>query len=229
MSKTPEPQRPANALVSQLQSDEFHWFDAIGGWRGIVESTVPVLVFLFTLTFTRDLWLTAAVSAGVSVVFILARLVMRDSVSSALSGAFGVLIGLAIALWTGREENFFAVGLINAAIFTLAMILTIAFKKPAAGLAISAVWPLPQGWMAKSSYSALYRRCVKVTWLWASMFIFRFLAQLPLWLNGDAQALGTAKLILGLPLFALVGALTWHQLRPFADLAKNSPQDEGQA
>ena len=66
------------------------------------------------------------------------------------------------------------------------------------------------------------------TWLWIAMFAARLLIQGPLYLAGGDQiaALGTARLVMGLPLFALVLWLTWRIVRqpsPALD-HPNSPQ-----
>lgn len=54
-----------------------------------------------------------------------------------------------------------------------------------------------------------------VTWLWVAMFALRLGVQGPLYLAGTdfIAALGTARLVMGLPLFALVLWLTWRIVR----------------
>jgi len=48
---------------------------------------------------------------------------------------------------------------------------------------------------------------------WAGLFAFRLAVQLPLYFAGDVTALGTLKLIMGLPLFAPLVAVTWLAVR----------------
>ena len=48
---------------------------------------------------------------------------------------------------------------------------------------------------------------------WASLFAARLLVQLPLYFADDVTALGTLKLVMGLPLFAPLVAVTWLAVR----------------
>jgi hypothetical protein len=48
---------------------------------------------------------------------------------------------------------------------------------------------------------------------WAALFALRLIVQVPLYLAGDVAALGTLKLIMGLPLFAPLVAVTWLAVR----------------
>jgi hypothetical protein len=61
----------------------------------------------------------------------------------------------------------------------------------------------------------LMRRYALATWLWVGMFALRLGVQLPLFLTGeDAIALlGTARLVMGIPLWALTLWLTWLLVR----------------
>lgn len=208
-----------SALVAQLQSEEFHWLEAMGGWRGIIESVLPVLVFLTGFSISRDLWLTAGIAAGVSLAFIVARLAVKESVTQAFGGVFALVISLAWALWSGREENFFAFGLLTAAAFFVALVLSNLVARPAVGIVLGTVWALPEGWMRAQDHAAFLRSCSMVTWLWAGLFAVRLAVQVPLWWSGYFEALATAKLVLGLPLLAIVGWISWMMLRPYSALS----------
>lgn len=56
------------------------------------------------------------------------------------------------------------------------------------------------------------KRYTIATWLWIAMFLARLGVQAPLYFAGDdaVGALGTARLVMGVPLFALVLWLTWR-------------------
>lgn len=208
---------------NQLRSEDFSWTAAVGGWRGIVESALPVLVFVVAFMVTSDLWVTAAAASAVALVFFLMRLIARQPVTQALSGFIGVAIGVVWALASGREENYFAVGLVNAAVFFTVLVVSLLAKKPLVALGSALVWQLPSGWMSQESYRPLYRRCVQLTWLWALLFVVRFAVQLPLWWFAMLEALAAAKLILGIPLFAPLVWVTWMGLRPFAARYSKEP------
>ena len=62
---------------------------------------------------------------------------------------------------------------------------------------------------------ALMRRYALATWLWVGMFALRLAVQVPLFMAGeDAVAwLGTARLVMGIPLWALTLWVTWLLVR----------------
>ena len=57
------------------------------------------------------------------------------------------------------------------------------------------------------------RRYTAATWLWIGLFAVRLAVQVPLYLDGDVGWLGTARLVMGIPLWALVLWLTWILVR----------------
>ena len=50
---------------------------------------------------------------------------------------------------------------------------------------------------------------VKATWLWVGMFAVRLLVQYPLYVSGNVNVLGTARLVMGYPLFIATAWATW--------------------
>jgi hypothetical protein len=48
---------------------------------------------------------------------------------------------------------------------------------------------------------------------WAALFYLRLAVQLPFYFAGDVTTLGTLKLVMGLPLFAPLVAVTWLAVR----------------
>ncbi len=61
----------------------------------------------------------------------------------------------------------------------------------------------------------LMRAYNTVTWIWVAMFAARLVVQLPLFLMGEGAvaALGAARLMMGVPLFALVLWISWLIIR----------------
>ncbi len=59
----------------------------------------------------------------------------------------------------------------------------------------------------------LVRRYAAATWLWVGMFGLRLAVQVPLFLDESIGWLGTARLVLGVPLWGLVLYLTWMVVR----------------
>lgn len=206
---------PQSSVLRQLDSHEFSWMESVGGWRGLAETTLPLLLFLFVYRFTLNLWWAGGSALTISLACVLIRLVTRMSVLPALSGVFGVLISIVWALWSGRGENYFAFGLITTTLFALVLAVSILIRQPAAAYGVQMVWELPPEWMRDPDYRLLYRRCLHVTYLWCGLFALRSAVQIPLWWSAQLEALATAKLVMGLPLLAVVAWLTWLSLRPF--------------
>jgi len=175
---------------------------AMGGWRGIAESVLPSLAFLITFTATKNLVLALVVSVGLAVVFTAIRLIARQPAGAAVGGLVAAGIAAALALWTGRAEDNFLWGFLTNGGYGLVLLVSALVGWPLIGLAA--------GWL---------------TMAWAALFAARLAVQLPLYFAAAAAgagtdanvaltgALGAAKLIMGLPLFAPMVAVTWLAVR----------------
>ena len=183
---------------------------AMGGMRGILEAVLPSLAFLLLYTFTRDLVLALAVSVGAAAVFTALRLAQRSPISSALGGLIATAAAAGLALWTGRGEDNFVPGLITNAAYGTALLLSALIGWSLIGLAAGFLMNEGTAWRAHARKRRVY------FWLaiaWAALFYLRLGVQLPLYLAGDVVTLGTLKLIMGLPLFAPLLAVTWLAVR----------------
>jgi len=178
---------------------------AMGGVRGIVESILPGLLFLVTYTITHNLgW---SVAAPVTIVVV--RLVRRQPVTTAIAGLLGIVISAAIALLTGRPENNFVPGFfINAGILVVTLI-TLAVRRPLIGLVASLLLSDPE-WR---SDRAQLRVAYIATWLWVGLAVIRLGVELPLYFAGATSSLAAARLITGVPLYAVILWLTWLVMR----------------
>lgn len=216
-----------------MDRQTFSFAATVGGWRGVVESVAPGLVFVLLYVLTRDLVWTLGGAAGLSLVFCVARLVRGQALTQALSGLLGVGIGVVWAWASGRGENYFAWGMVSAGVFTLVLLVSLLAGRALVGEVAGLVWDLPPRWRTDPLMAPLRRRCTTLTWLWTAMFALRLGVQWPLWHAGEIAALGVAKLLLGVPLFALVCWVTWVGLRPVAHLhhgphlAEVGPEDSG--
>ncbi|MEK8228829.1 DUF3159 domain-containing protein [Oerskovia sp. M15] len=57
------------------------------------------------------------------------------------------------------------------------------------------------------------RRYALATWLWVGMFALRLAVQVPLFYSAEVAWLGTARLVMGIPLWALTLWATWLLVR----------------
>jgi len=182
---------------------------AMGGVRGIVESILPGLLFLVTYTITRNLWWSVAAPVAIAVVFVVIRLVSRQAVTTAIAGLLGFVISAVIAILTGRPENNFVPGFfINAGILLITVV-TLAIRRPLIGLVASLLLSEPE-WR---SDRAQLRVAYIATWLWVGLAVIRLGVELPLYFAGATSALAAARLVTGVPLYALSLWLTWLVMR----------------
>jgi hypothetical protein len=182
---------------------------AMGGVRGIIESILPGLIFLVTYTVTRNLWWSVAAPVVIAVVFVVIRLVRRQPVTTAVAGLIGILLSAAIALLTGRPENNFVPGFfINAGILLITLI-TLAIRRPLIGLVASLLLSDPEWRKDRAQLRVAYI----ATWFWVGLAAIRLGVELPLYFAGDTSALAAARLITGVPLYAVILWLTWLVMR----------------
>ena len=208
-----EPAEPTQPLrgMRAIAGDDFSFADAVGGARGLVESVAPGLVFVVAYVATRDLTPSLLASLGVALVAVVVRLVQRTPVTQAFSGVLGVGIGVVWAWRTGQAQDYFAWGLwVNAGWF-LGALLSILVRWPAIGVIVAFLRSEDMSWRTDPAAVRERRRFTWATWLWVAVFGARLAVQVPLWLQGEAAFgwLGTAKLVMGVPLFAVGLWLTW--------------------
>ncbi len=186
-------------------------WSAIGGWRGILESILPSLAFVVLFTIAPDpLLLPLGVSVGLAAVFTIVRLVQKSPPSAAIGGLVAAAAAAALALWTGRGEDNFVPGLLTNAAYGTAMLVSALVGWSLIGLAVGFLMGEGTAWRNDR------RKRRAFLWLgvaWAALFYARLAVQLPLYLAGEVTALGTLKLIMGLPLFAPLIAVTWLVVR----------------
>lgn len=186
-------------------------WSAIGGWRGVLESVLPSLAFvvLFTLR-PEPLILALGVSVGLAAVFTIVRLVQKSPPSAALGGLIAAGAAAALALWTGRGADNFVPGLITNAVYGTVLLVSALIGWSLIGIAAGFLMGEATAWRADKRKRRAFR------WLgiaWAALFFARLAVQLPLYLTDQVTALGTLKLIMGLPLFAPLIAVTWLVVR----------------
>ncbi|MEO6115492.1 MAG: DUF3159 domain-containing protein [Pseudolysinimonas sp.] len=182
---------------------------AMGGARGIIESILPGLLFLVTYTITRNLWWSVAAPVVIAIAFVVIRLVRRQAVTTAVAGLILILISAVIALLTGRPENNFIPGFfINGGILLVTLI-TLLIRRPLIGVVASLLLSDPE-WRKDP---AQLRVAVIATWFWVGLAVIRLGVELPLFFAGNTSGLAAARLITGVPLYAVVLWLTWLVMR----------------
>ena len=179
---------------------------AVGGWRGSVETAIPTIAFVIGWTVTQDLRTSIIASALMVVVLGLIRVVQRQTLQYVVSAAFATAISAFFAARSGRAEDAFLPGIITNAVYAAGSLLSVLAKWPMVGFLVGAGDPRakedPLRWRRDPSLVAV---CGRLTLVMTSMFAARVAIMYPLYLAGNVAALGTAKVLLGWPLW--VGAL----------------------
>ncbi|WP_084252650.1 DUF3159 domain-containing protein [Devriesea agamarum] len=203
------PERPIRT-ASVIASDEFSVADAMGGWRGVIESVVPTLLFVVLFVILRDVMVPGIFSVVAVVVLAIARLIQRLPLSPVIGGAIGIVIGAVWAIRSGDGSDFYVPGLIYNAVFLVVLLVTIFARTPLIGVLVAVLDKNTCTWRndddARRTYTA-------ATWVFVGLFALKLAVQAPLYFAGASDALGVAKLVMGLPLFALTLWICWMMHR----------------
>lgn len=196
--------------LRQLDADQFDALASVGGVRGLIETVLPGVVFVALFVITRDLTVSLIASVGIAVVAAVARLISRSPITQAVSGLLGVAIGAVWAWRTGEAEDFYVWGLYVNVAWAIGVTASILARWPVVGVFVSLLFNRGFGWRDDPRLRRLYARA---SWLWAGAFTLRLLVQVPLFLDAQVGWLGTARLVMGLPMWALVLWITWLLVR----------------
>ena len=185
---------------------------AIGGWRGVIESLAPATVYLVTFALTRDAYLSVIAPLAIALLGMVIRLIRREPLIAVFSGMLGVLVCAAAVLFTGEGSSYYLPGFwINGA-WIAAHLISLLAGWPIIGLLLGFLRGSFTEW---KTHRPLRRAAQVCTVLWIALFAARLAVQLPLYLadqagsSGAFEALGVARLVMGVPLFALAVVFTW--------------------
>jgi len=185
---------------------------AIGGWRGMVDSGLPTVIFITVYVINaRQLVpaLVAAIAAGVLLAGY--RLVRRERLQQVLTGFLGLAIAAGFSAWTGQAENFFLPGLITNIAYGTAFVVSILVRWPLLGLAMGYLTGDGISWRRDKR---LMRTYSAASWIWVGVFFSRLAVQVPLYLAAAVELLGVARVVMGWPLFLAAAYLTYRVLTP---------------
>lgn len=185
-------------------------WNAMGGALGIVETVLPGLLFVTVFTLTLNPWLAIAISVAASVLFTAYRLIRRQAATQALVGLLGVVISAILAIMSNKPEDNFVIGMVTNGVYGAVFLISILAGWPIIGIVVGLVRSEGSKWRKNRHHKRVY---MGVTAMWVAMFALRLAVEYPLYLAGDIAGLGAAKLVLGLPLYVPVLALTWLIVR----------------
>lgn len=188
---------------------------ALGGWRGSLETALPVVAFVGLWVWWHDL--RAAVIASAIVVVVLAglRLLHRSSLQHVLTAAAATAVAAWFAMRSGRAQDAFLPGILTNAAYAVVVSVANLARWPAVGFLVGAADPKvkddPLRWRRSPG---IVRVCQQLTWVLVATFCIRLAVMVPLWFQGDVALLGLAKIVLGWPLWiAALGFMAWLIMR----------------
>ena len=207
----PSEKKGLAALVTGEGTGKDHpLWKAIGGWLGLIETILPGFVFVLIFGFTSDPWLAIWVSVTTSALFALYRLVRRQPLTQAFAGFLAVIASALLATLSNRPEDNFVLGLITNGVYAVVFLVSIVIRWPIIGIAVGFLRSEGTTWRKNRHHMRVY---TGLTALWLGMFSLRFFVILPLYLSGDVATLSWTKLLLGLPLYVPILAVTWLIVR----------------
>jgi hypothetical protein len=184
--------------------------EQVGGVRGLVESSVPVAVFVVAnIVWALRPALIGSVAAGLAIAGY--RLSRREPIRYALNGLFGIALGAVVASWTGKAKDFHLTTILYALGYAVALLGSVVVRRPMVGWLWSITFA--GGTPRWRTEPALLRLFGRLTVLWAAVYLVKGAVLGSLYLANQDDALGLARLALGYPPYALLLLITVYAVR----------------
>jgi hypothetical protein len=198
--------------VADIRAEGLILERAIGGWKGMIDTGLPTVVFITVFALGGRV-LTPALIAAVATGAVLAgwRLLRRQSLQQILTGFLGLAIAAAFSAWTGNAEDFFLPGLVTNAAYGTVFVVSILIGWPALGIVMGYLTGDGTTWRKDQR---LRRTYAAASWIWVGVFFTRLSIQAPLYFAGAIEPLGVARVIMGWPLFLAGAYFTYRVLAP---------------
>jgi hypothetical protein len=146
-----------------------HFVQLFGGWKGLIDSGVPAVVFIVVRLFQElNVAIVAAVAAGLLIVGL--RRARGESLQYAYSGFAGLLVAVLISRATGTGKGFFLPGIVLTGLSGVGFAVSNLVGHPAIAMALVTIDEKYAQWKTNP---ALKRACVLSTWVWAASFFIR--------------------------------------------------------
>jgi hypothetical protein len=198
-----EPELPFPSFSEQIA-------DQLGGVRGLVESSIPVAVFVvanIVWTLRPALILSVVIGLGIAGY----RLSRREPIRHALNGLFGIALGAIIASATGKAKDFHLPTILYTLGYSVALLGSVAVRRPLVGWLWSVTFAGgTHRWRTEPRLLRLFGR---LTMLWAAVYVVKVTVLTALYLTNQDNALGIARLALGYPPYALLLLVTVYAVR----------------
>jgi hypothetical protein len=197
--------------------------DQLGGVRGLVESSIPVLTFvLLNILFANDrlnlfadkrtgLYWAIGGAVATAVLIAIYRLYRKEPIRHAVNGLIGIALGAYLAARSGHARDFYLPGILLTLGQAAALLISVGFRKPIIGY----IWAVmvnkgKHDWLTSAKMLKMFQW---LTVAWAVSLIVRGGVQGLLYLAGKDDLLGVARIFLSWPIYAGMLALTVWAVR----------------
>jgi len=222
-------QEDAPTSRAELVAEEALLSKAIGGWRGMIDSALPSVIFIvlyvvlgLTPQWSTDrLKISLIAAVGMGDVIAVVRLIRKESLQQVLAGFVGVAVSAFVAARTGNAEDYFLPGILLNVGYFAAFLISILVRWPLIGVIVGLLTTQNTKWR---SDPALRRTYAAASWLWVAMFALRLLVQLPLYFAGLVAPLGVLKILMGWPLYLAAVYFTYRLVSPALKAARAKDQ-----
>lgn len=184
---------------------------AVGGWRGSLETAVPMVVFVIAWTLTRDIRLSAGAALVTAALAAALRAAHGGSMQFVMSGFLATGIAAFFALRSGRAEDAFLPGILLSTAYGIGSVVSIVTRWPLVGFIVGAGDPRakedPFAWRKDPG---IVRVATRLTYVIVALYAVRLGVMVPLYLAGNVAALGVARVVLGWPAWvATLAVMGW--------------------
>jgi len=195
--------------------------EQLGGVRGLIESSIPVLAFVVLNVVLGDsvvglakqtaLYWAIGGALGTAVLIGAYRLFRKEPVRHAVNGIFGIAIGAFLAYRTGDAKDFYLPGILITLAQVAVFVMSVLVRRPIIGY----VWGvLANGgrhdWFGNQP---LFRTFQWLTLVWAGSLFIRAGVQGWLYLQDQATAIGVVRILISWPIYAATFAFTVWAVR----------------
>lgn len=184
-------------------------YRSIGGKWGLIESAIPPLSFTLTYSLTKSVVTSVSIALALTVVIAVIQIIKKRPVMNAVASVLGIGVAAWLALNGGAGDFFVKDFYVNGG-YASVLIGSALIGFPLFGYLMKVVGELPADWRSNRQTKRLM---TTLTLFWGSLYLVRLSIQLPLYFSDQIEALGFAKVALGLPLFGLWIAATWLILK----------------
>ncbi|MEI7419404.1 MAG: DUF3159 domain-containing protein [Actinomycetes bacterium] len=197
---------------------------SIGGFQGLIESTLPG--FLYVLTFA--IWRNLTISIGTVVVAVLSLTIRHFIKKRPVTQLIGSLVGIGLAIYLtlrpgGQAGDFYLKDFWTNGIYGSVLLLSVLIRLPIIGVMVGLFTNQGLTWRKDRRKLMFFDL---VTLLWVGLFATRLAVELPLYFMGDIVTLGFIKLVLGLPFYLTMIWVSWLLLRKVVSPAQDGILDK---